>query len=84
MTQPANWCCVNPRNPVFFSEHSPDNEFIAVAIEAPADYLITSNKRHFQRIPVDVINVAGNRISFHTPSSFISLLYAAKAGRVSL
>ena len=64
---------LNPQKEVYYSPDPSDNEFIAVAIEAPVQYLVTSNKKHFQNIPVAVLNSVGERITFVTPKAFNSI-----------
>lgn len=69
----------NSRRRVHLSCDEPDNEFIACAIEAPSDYLVTSNHTHFQDIlEAPIINNAGRTIRILYPDEFNLEMLKAK------
>lgn len=74
----------NPVSRVRISPDDTDNKFFACAIEAPADYIITRNRRHFQDVvTAPLLNCQRRPISIMYPDEFnIHVLALQKRGRL--
>jgi predicted nucleic acid-binding protein len=68
----ARWC--NPQEKVHHSPDEADNEFIACAIEAGVEYIVTSNVKHFREVErQQVANCRGQLIRIATPKQMNNL-----------